>query len=583
MEKSIFIHPLVREYTLVIAIDFGTTRSGFVYSFIDHGVEEMSSSNIHNFDDWSIIHNDQRIPSYSKDRTELLYDRNSIKDWGWGARFKNTTPDQILLKWFKLKLQTEAASFSEKGVNYDTVTVIADYLRFMKETALKFIHNDLSYKIPDERILWCLTIPAIWNDLAVDRMKRAAVKASMVKEEEQEVRLLLVREPEAAAVHCYFNMLNTTLEPGQTFMVIDAGGGTIDLTSYRVSPGKKLEELAKSSGGSNGSSFVDRNFFLYLSSLGLDYRKADEDNKLLDLQIGFENLKHATASEELNCTMELRNLSYFYKNQGQFVRKLAEIQNGEDDAIVLSPQVIKQLFHPDENGPYPEFHPVFQGVKSNIQEHIESLRVKGITRLDNVFLVGGFNRSPFLRKFIIENFKGIVGNDVTKFIKPLRPEQAIMEGACIYGINPGIIHSRIAKLTYGVNYLMKYDPVIHKGQPHKIFEGIDYCLNKFGIMCRKNESIAFDHYVSALRVPAEKTQQAMDITIFCSDSENPQYTDDKGVKKLAEVHVPLPGYGLEREVNIRFYFGKSDIKIEVENMQTHETKQLSIKFSSSFG
>jgi hypothetical protein len=49
-------------------------------------------------------------------------------------------------------------------------------------------------------------------------------------------------------------------------MVVDCGGGTVDLTTRRLLKDNKLGETVKSRGGVCGGSFVDDNFIEFLAS-----------------------------------------------------------------------------------------------------------------------------------------------------------------------------------------------------------------------------------------------------------------------------------------------------------------------------
>jgi hypothetical protein len=98
-------------------------------------------------------------------------------------------------------------------------------------------------------------------------MRKAAVKAKIIESESSE-RLQLALEPEAACVAC--ELENASLKKCDAFMVLDCGGGTVDITMHRVlakQPRLELEELAPPSGGPYGSTFVDREFENLLKDL----------------------------------------------------------------------------------------------------------------------------------------------------------------------------------------------------------------------------------------------------------------------------------------------------------------------------
>ena len=94
-------------------------------------------------------------------------------------------------------------------------------------------------------------------------MRRAAYDAGLISEESSE-RLELVLEPEAACVACQTERSETPgLKQGDTFMVLDWGGGTVDMTLHRVAqeqPDLLLDELHEPSGGPWGATFVDKEF-----------------------------------------------------------------------------------------------------------------------------------------------------------------------------------------------------------------------------------------------------------------------------------------------------------------------------------
>lgn len=65
-------------------------------------------------------------------------------------------------------------------------------------------------------------------------MREAAITAGLVQSARAgdihwKDRLRIITEPEAAAVHCAQLTNVHHLKPSQNFMVVDAGGGTVDL------------------------------------------------------------------------------------------------------------------------------------------------------------------------------------------------------------------------------------------------------------------------------------------------------------------------------------------------------------------
>ena len=72
-------------------------------------------------------------------------------------------------------------------------------------------------------------MPAIWSDEAKAMMREAVIQAGIINEEDPLNRLDLISEPEAAAAYCENKYHSWNLTDGNIFMIVDAGGGTVDL------------------------------------------------------------------------------------------------------------------------------------------------------------------------------------------------------------------------------------------------------------------------------------------------------------------------------------------------------------------
>jgi len=110
-------------------------------------------------------------------------------------------------------------------------------------------------------------------------MRKAAFDAGMISSENSD-RPRLCLEPEAACMACEDQRIleqgeqnagiqQQLLKNGDRFMVLDCGGGTVDITVHHVegtSP-LKLTEICEASGGPWGSTFVDQEFEQFLKKL----------------------------------------------------------------------------------------------------------------------------------------------------------------------------------------------------------------------------------------------------------------------------------------------------------------------------
>lgn len=79
--------------------------------------------------------------------------------------------------------------------------------------------------------------------------------------------LHIISEPEAAAIYALDVLDPHAIEVGDTFVLCDAGGGTVDLISYTVTALKPQLEVTEATAGTGmmcGSTFLNRRFEKFL-------------------------------------------------------------------------------------------------------------------------------------------------------------------------------------------------------------------------------------------------------------------------------------------------------------------------------
>jgi len=97
-------------------------------------------------------------------------------------------------------------------------------------------------------------------------MRTCAVEAGLISQRDSQ-SLVLALEPEAACLST--EKAGNFLAAGDKFMVLDCGGGTVDITMHRVRSKApfRLEEIAVADGGAWGSTYIDKNFELFIEQL----------------------------------------------------------------------------------------------------------------------------------------------------------------------------------------------------------------------------------------------------------------------------------------------------------------------------
>ncbi|RXN15273.1 heat shock 70 kDa 12A-like protein [Labeo rohita] len=189
---------------LHIAIDFGTSYSGYAFSFQTKQAQEQI-----------------RIPSWGKEcgqktlktPTCILFDEDQkFLKFGYDALMTYTRSTkklearkQYLFEHFKMELydkelHQDLMITAKNGAQMKAMTVFSESLRFLKDHALsKIAENTSGKKFIASDATWVLTVPAIWKAAAKQFMREAATEAGLVTESDPE-RLLIALEPEAASV-----------------------------------------------------------------------------------------------------------------------------------------------------------------------------------------------------------------------------------------------------------------------------------------------------------------------------------------------------------------------------------------------
>lgn len=106
-------------------------------------------------------------------------------------------------------------------------------------------------------------MPAVWSPAAQAKTRACAQKAGMGLGS----ALHVISEPEAAAMYALDAMDPHNIKVRDTFVLVDAGGGTVDLISYTVTtlkPSLQITEASPGSGSLCGSSFLNRIFQKFL-------------------------------------------------------------------------------------------------------------------------------------------------------------------------------------------------------------------------------------------------------------------------------------------------------------------------------
>ena len=456
------------------------------------------------------------------------------------------------------------------GREMPLMKVISETLRYIADKAIEKLKDQLGEEIvKKEKLRWVLTVPALWSEKMKMFMRKAAVEAGIVKNWNSD-KLWLCLEPEGASIQCREDIeedeLREKMTKGSIILVLDCGGGTVDITvsKLKCSPNEAFlsEEVLPSSGGCEwGSKYVDMNFEKFLKNFFdpsiYDYYTKNASSRFEILQ-HFELLKKLQLSYLSEClnTKKLRELTEKYNKK---VDKKYQVQVKGSSCIYLSQDLMLSFFKP-----------LVEKIQAKVHELLEQTKKKEGYSAKFIFMVGGFSESPYLKSEIKKRFQ----NQETTVLIPKRPLISVIRGACMFGLNPRIITSRIAKKTYGINTLTVFDPNRHPEKKKVLIEGEEFCEDVFDVFVKKNQ------LVNKIYCPVRARQSIMRIIIYCTDSTEVEFVDEPGVSKLGELSIDL-GKAIQgdKTVTVTMRFGATSIMVTVTNKRG-EARNCEFKFDS---
>ncbi|KAK5947351.1 hypothetical protein PMZ80_001501 [Knufia obscura] len=441
---------------LIVGLDFGTTFSGASFALL-HPSDDPSEVRISVARDWAgLLPGDT---TSNKVPTTLAYLDGPDAEPTWGFAIPPEADPQTL-RWLKLLLEPDfswsASSLSKDIVDpTSTKALLADLGLSPLQATTTFLklfwahvkqqiineHSRASYDAAEKHIV--LTVPAVWSDAAKQNTFKMAENAGLGR---QDLKLSTVAEPEAAAIAVLRNRTRaSTLEEGDCFVVVDAGGGTVDLTSYQMQ--KKwpltLTEATVGNGDVCGAVFLEANF-----------------RKLLRTYLG------ETVYDNLDAECEARIIRDFEHG----IRRLYDGEGEKSYSVITPgvpegscPQVKSGLLRLSTAELQPIFMPVVQKIERLIRKQLSLLTAADLWP-KAIVLVGGLGTNKFLAKYLKELYSDIPEGDEQVPIEILQPEiswESVSTGAVrheLLRVQPSgpPVDTRIARYNIGLNVRQKW-------------------------------------------------------------------------------------------------------------------------------
>ncbi|XP_071126188.1 heat shock 70 kDa protein 12A-like [Mytilus edulis] len=551
------------DFKLVAAIDFGTTFSGYAFSSKDdyksnpllvyamvwpNEVYQSSKTST-----TILLDADKKFHSFGfeaeTDYANLAQD-DKHRDWYYFRRFK-----MVLFE--NMNIDMDMMLKDETGKEMLALDVFSAAISYLKTNLLDMCKRQ-HYLYNGDQIRWILTVPALWNDRAKLFMRQAANQAGI-----SQGQLVVALEPEAASLYCIEWMKRETsfdLEKGEKVLVLDAGGGTVDIAIHQIKENGRIQELHRANGGDWGGTKVDQEFKqLLIDIVGnqvYEELKSKHHNDYMDLFRVFEVAKRKDFSVAATGKVPIRLPSIVNELCKQINKKdINEIVSTNNtfinhiqlsrDKLLIDISIFKKLFEKTIN---------------EIKRHLQELyQKKDINDIRTIFMVGGFSYCHLLYDCIQKEFPSV------RVKVPMEPAIAVIKGSVIYGHKPEIFSSRISVYTYGIETTEPFDRKEHPASK-KMTEAIDgkyHCDKIFCIHVKEGETITLGSSVRKTYKTIDPNQMGMDFKVYATKKKSPKFTDEPGCFYVGKLKVDLsgiaPGKNKTREIEVELIYGGTEL------------------------
>jgi hypothetical protein len=363
----------------------------------------------------------------------------------------------VKLAWWKLHLRAKhlpSSHIRDDDIEplpqgKSAVEVLADFMRYLFQCARTYIQEShLNFwGSVENSIEFVLTHPNGWEGQQQQQIRRAVELAGLISSKEEQSHVHLLTEGEASLHFCVTNVIASNIlsttpmdvsdysdeednqSDSQGVIVVDAGGGTIDLSAYsmKLSP-TSFEEIAPAECCLQGSVFVTSRARTLLRKklLGSEHYS---DPKII-----------AQMADIFDKSTKLR---FRKPDEPSYIRfgtirdkdPKYDIRSGQ---LKLAGQDVADLFEPS--------------IKAIIEAFKQQRRAAS-TAINMVCLVGGFAASDWLFTRLQEYFLPLG----ISFCRPdAHVNKAVADGAVSFYIDH-LVSSRVARATYGIECSTQYD------------------------------------------------------------------------------------------------------------------------------
>ncbi|XP_011404156.1 PREDICTED: heat shock 70 kDa protein 12A-like [Amphimedon queenslandica] len=618
----------------IAAIDFGTSNVSLAYYIEEEGPDCTLLS---------ISENEKRSPTalLLENKGSPEFPKYEVVDIGSAAQdiYKDLTNDEyrsyVYFECFKMELRPQNKEISKQmkvssidGANFYLIEVIAFVLAKLK---LKFDDelevSDCTIKEGAETrplkatdFSWVITVPAIWHENGKQIMRESAYRAGLLSSEVPPIdtftpitcdlkevemsdcahKLMLALEPECAALCCQqlksSDVASYCKPTGDvtsfSYMVVDIGGGTVDVAIHTLHS-NKVDSILPPTGNVWGGMKVNHEYSRMLQSIVCDPQfqrfcttvsHHETSHKVLanmHISLTFEEKKksfckfHNSSLSEKKINIRLPNeMIDFYGADS--IKKQLKVQYNDKihldgNVLVIKHPITEELFAPSVDG---------------ISDCITSALKDSQETVDKIYLVGGYGGTSY----IFQKIKEKVGIPI---IVPKEFTLAVVKGAILFrkSLSLNIIKSRISSASYGVEAIVKYDPKQHD-KSRKIYDlsrDTTITPNVFYTLIKRNQIVLCNEVMElqSFATPFDTTKDIILVDIYKTYRDDVVYTKDvkrnpnPGVSMIGCIKLKIPHSQIplkDRTISLFLKIGGTELNVKGVYDPTGEEVKASINF-----